>query len=1022
MKKRNLIAFLLSFTILATLTMCGFMMFGGANAQETDVNEIIENIESEYRIGSTINIPDAYFADGDEHIKAEKMVICPDGTSYCVNKFSPNAMGLYYIEYSANTSEGYCSKRKEVYVYDNLYSVKSNTDTLYYGTNDLTPNTYGLNVGLEEGSTFYYNEPIDLNALGNKPFISMYMAPEKAKEADGLDLVIRLTDAYDEDNYVDIWLRCTRESSTWQHGATYISAGASNQERVGVEFGSKIHRENLWGFGQDFTFFGVDTKTGEVNEDVLTSTTKKNGQLRLFLNLDTKVLSTQGSVAGYKEVTDLDNLDYYTDLWQGFTTGEAYLSITAKALSKTHMNFVLTEIGGNDLTVNKTTDNGEPLINVDTLEYDELPNAVIGIPYPIFDATAKDAYSGDIDVDVAVYMNYGSPSQTDVNIVDGKFIPTIAGKYYIVYSAKDDSNNCCEKILEITCLNTSEDIVVNISNKDKVISAYLGEYVKLPGCTVSGGNGKLTTSVTVTDPMGDEVEVIDNEFKALLDGNYTVCYKATDFIGNFKECSYYVTTTSSVKPIFDKDPTFQKFFISGYDYVMPELKAFDYSIGGEEVDVAIKINDDEGERILGDDRKANFVINNAGEVKTFSVTYTATNSVGSSEKTYNVCVVNAKKPVSGVQRLDVAKYFYSDTVKIDARDTSVALNTSSEGSVEFINTLIASGFNMKFSMTNTSKLGALKITLVDSADDFKRVEILLKNGGSEKTKYIINNSKSELGISIPYTGGEFDFIYDNDQSAISLDKSNYVSVKTYTDGSIFNGFPSKKIRLYIEFVDVKGETEIAVTEINSQGLKNSTIMDRVSPWVVTESIGDRMKNVGDVVTIKPAIASDVLDPSVQLSVTVYDPDSKPVTSTSGVLLKDVSGSDSYQFALSVYGNYRISYTAVDSAGNKTVYPILINVIDRESPVITLERQNISTAKKGATIVVAPITVSDNNTPSEEIVVCCFVVRPCGMRFYVDLNESNSFVATETGTYCIRYVAFDALGNITTIENKIVVTQ
>ena len=1021
MKTKKLSILLLSVVSAFSFTLGSISVYRTVKAQETAVDNIIESFESEYAVGETINVPDAYFMDGNNQVKANKTIIYPDGSQFRINEFTPTVMGKYTVQYSAVTSSGFKKETKEFYVYTELYNVEKKTDKISYGTNWLTPNTQGLNIGLEDESTFYYNEVIDLNALGSKPFVSFYVTPEKVKEADGLDLVFTLTDAYDETNYVDIWVRSTREYSTWQHGASYISAGAAFQTRAGLEWGSRLHQDNLWGFGQDFSFFGCNTK-GEVDEATLTSKKKTNGQLQLFFDLETKILKTQGSSSGFSEVIDLDNPEYFTDLWYGFTTGEVYLSITAKAVSKSHLNFVLTEVGGKDLSVNKTVDNGAPYISVDTLDYEELPQAVVNHPYPIFEGKAKDAYCGELPMNVAVYMNYGSPSQSNVNIVDGSFIPTMAGNYYIVYSAKDYSGNYGEKVVHITCVSDGNEIVLDVETEGRVTAANLGEYVKLPAYTVSGGNGEVDVQITVTDASGAAVEILNNEFKVVNQGNYTVTYTATDFVGVQKVYSYTLTTSLSNKPVFDKDPIFPKYIISGYEYVLPELKAYDYANGEKEVAVTIKITDDDGERTLGTDRKATFKVATVGEIKTYTITYEATSQTGVSSKTYDVKVVNAKKVVNGAQRLDVSKYFYSENVNAVGDTVDIKLNTAQDGSVEFINPLVASGLTVNFIMSNTSSLGGLKFTLEDSVDTTTKIEILLSNGETGKTNYTVNEGTITYVVSVPYTSGEFNLAYNDTRKAITLDGNNFITLKTNLNGSKFNGFESGKVRLYIDFVGVKGETSIAVKTINSQILTANTVLDRVSPWIVTQSMGSRVKKIGETVTIYPAIVGDVLDPSLDLSVKVMGDNNKIVETIDGIALNNVSGDKAYQFKLNDYGTYRIIYTAIDDAGNETAYPVLIRVIDTESPVVTLARENISTAKKGSTFVVAPITVSDNDTPAENVTVCCFITRPNGMRFTMDLATSNSFVANETGVYTIRYMAVDSMGNITIVENNVTVTE
>jgi hypothetical protein len=76
-----------------------------------------------------------------------------------------------------------------------------------------------------------------------------------------------------------------------------------------------------------------------------------------------------------------------------------------------------------------------------------------------------------------------------------------------------------------------------------------------------------------------------------------------------------------------------------------------------------------------------------------------------------------------------------------------------------------------------------------------------------------------------------------------------------------------------------------------------------------------------------------------------------------------------------------------------------------------------TATVGSIVVAADCIVTDNI--SENIVVYLYVVMPTGE---IVKLPGNSFVAVSEGTYTLRYMAFDKVGN-TTIENfKVVVSK
>ena len=1012
-KKRNII-------LLLTIFVLTFSIGLGTSIISSQAADVLDTIASEYKIGTQIQLPDYYFEDGSTSVKATKTIVCPDGSEHRADSFVPETLGKYTVNYSAVVGGKYKTESKEFYAYGDLFEVGASS-SYFYGTNHITPNTNGLNVALQTGQKFTYNKVIDLAELGTNPFISLYMAPAKITEADGFDFFITLTDAYDPTNFIKIRVCNTSEATTYAHFRSYISAGSAEQPLLGYEKTTgKFHIDTNWGFDQSFTFYGCNT-AGEPAEKLLTSKSS-SGQLQLFFDLENKALLTQGNATSSREVTDFDNPKYYSTLWNGFTTGEVYLTVTPGTVYSTYMNFVFTEIAGNDLTDNKLIDTVAPYIAVDTLGYTQLPHAIVGQEYPVFPVKSQDAYCGEVDTEVFIYRNYGSPSQADVAIYNGKFIPHAVGNYDIVYTATDYSGNEGKVVVRIVADAAGEAVLLNVAEEEIRTQVNVGEYMQIPKANTTGGNGNVDIKVDITQPdgsiatynAGDIIHVIQ-------EGNYTVNYTATDFVGTKDTYSYEFSAQTSSKPVFAQEPVFSKYFLSGYEYVLPEYKAYDYSNGGKEVYVDIKIQDDDGERTLGADRKAIFNVNDVGAVKTFTVKYEATNRAGTITKTYEVKVINTKKLIGKNQRLDVSKYFYSDDVAISATETKVSLAATSDGKVEFVNPLLVSSFAADIEMTKTSTLGALKITLEDSENSTNRVELMLSKINNQNTKCKVVGGQ-EWTVGMPYLGGIFTLGYDANTKMVVFNSTNSVAL-TNADGSEFTGFKSGKIRLFFEFVGVDGESIISVSRLNAQNLNSSTVIDRVSPRIVVlKEQTSRGFNVNDVITVSAAISADVISPSVNLTVTVTDPDNKVVTSIDGIALSKISPDREYQFVATKYGTYKINYVSIDASENEQSSPVIINILDKEAPIVKLNYEAPTTAKKGSIIVLASATITDNRDVAEDCYFTCFVYRPSGTSFIVDMKDSNSFYATEVGEYLVRYMSFDQSGNIAVVERIVTVTE
>jgi hypothetical protein len=447
---------------------------------------------------------------------------------------------------------------------------------------------------------------------------------------------------------------------------------------------------------------------------------------------------TQGSRIGGREIIDLDNPQFFSEAWNGFTTGEVFMSITAKNLVKNHFNFVITSIAGEDLTATKFVDNDAPIINVDTLGYDanNLPHAIVGQPYPVFNSTAIDAYSGIVRSSVRVYQNYGSPSQSSVTVKDGKFTPSVHGNYYAVYKAIDYSGNEREEVHVIVCDKTGVPISVTVDENKKLTTSNVGELITLPNADATGGSGNIEIKPFVTDSNGNEVEIIDNTFLPMHADTYTVRFTATDFVSTQGVYEYEVVVTVSDKPVFERDILLPKYFIAGYDYTIPIIKAYDFSAQNNIAPVVIKITDDDGERTISSNI-ANFKINDVGATKTMKIKYESSNSVGTTVREYPITVINIKKIVDGDQRLDVSKYFVTENAIVTPMNDFIEISASQNASVEFINPLIADGFTFNFVTANENNAPqSITVRLVDEKDESKTLSLSLSQNGNITNAFV----------------------------------------------------------------------------------------------------------------------------------------------------------------------------------------------------------------------------------------------------------------------------------------------
>ena len=99
---------------------------------------------SEYLVGTEVEIPDYSFDVAGGAVTATKTVYFPDGRAFRADKVTPDVMGYYTVEYSADTSEGFKTETKKFYAYSNLYETRVLNPRLITARTLLRPITKAL--------------------------------------------------------------------------------------------------------------------------------------------------------------------------------------------------------------------------------------------------------------------------------------------------------------------------------------------------------------------------------------------------------------------------------------------------------------------------------------------------------------------------------------------------------------------------------------------------------------------------------------------------------------------------------------------------------------------------------------------------------------------------------------------------------------------------------------------------------------------------------------------------------------
>ena len=302
-------------------------------------------------------------------------MIFPDGSATQKKTFVLNEGGSYVIRYTATVEGRKISAEESFLVNRENYSFSGTGSSAQYGAHPVyATERQGLVTKIARGETLYFNQAIDLGKLEKTDARMVFFAtPSTIGVPDATNLRIRFTDAYDGENYVEAELRdVSFVQGDWAIHHTYSVAKSSAQPYKGIE-GSNIHYSDPYGHPSVFSLSGVPMNGGEPGSE--------NFILK-FDYADRQILDADGMII------DLDDATYFTDLWQGFTTGECFISVYAEMYQATHVNLVITELFGLDLSAEGFVDVQKPVIAVDTEGMDEsaLPNARPGTEYRLFPA------------------------------------------------------------------------------------------------------------------------------------------------------------------------------------------------------------------------------------------------------------------------------------------------------------------------------------------------------------------------------------------------------------------------------------------------------------------------------------------------------------------------------------------------------------------------------------------------------------------------------------------------------------
>lgn len=950
--------------------------------------------QSEYPVGTMVDIQQGMLFYEGQTLIGEHEVRCPDGRSLRSGSVVLDAVGKYTVVYRADFGGRMLSASRSFTAVGEAYSIEGLGGTASYGSHPAAPDTEGIVVSLARGNVFRYNRAVDLS--GGTAAINvfrMFVTPTVKGEADFLSFTVTFTDAYDPDNYITV-----RVNSVENDKLIYTAAAQSGEVLTGMNYNSNtLHRGDEYGYVSSMDFYGNPDRP--VERDVF----------ELSFDYAQKQLHGARYASNSTLICDFDDPDYFTDLWSGFTTGEVFISVSADSMQKDTANFVITNIGGHDLSETELYDESKPAIEVDFEGYseDDLPQAYVGLTYKVFDAECYDAYRTDAQLFVRAFYDYDGDLRTQIEIENGRFATERAGEYTVEYRAEDGSGNVGIKTYTVECFDEENEPDVVIS-EDRITEAKVGEQVAVAEVYATGGSGNVVLESKVICVENDqEIQITDGKFQPLFTGEYRIVYTVTDFLLQTVTEEYVFEAAPSGVPVFLENPVMPEYLIAGMTYEFPLLSAEYYKGDGtiEEIVADIAVEDEEGIK-----EGAVYVPPQAMAGKTVKVVYTANGESGADTLEWEISIVSV---LSGEgENIDLTKYFlYGEDVQLSSDSEKISAETQTDGAeISFIRLLAADGFSFSFNVDPAkNNFTEAVAVLEDALDPSVKTEISFTKKRSLLSGVSVNGR--EYGnIESDFFGSGMNFDFSYDASAMQFSAGNASFVFSPED---FAGFPSGWVKFSVRFEGVTGESSIFLKELCRQPL-TSVSRDAIKPnIIVDEDAFGGERTIGSKAVIPAALAYDVLDTYVNFSLSVYAPDGSAVTADDGTLLEGVAADVEYVISLTSYGYYSLRYVAADSSNRRQTLNYAINVADDVAPQITIEGTVPSSAGLGQTITLPSATATDN-MPAGCVLYVCYVT-PGGAYFEA---ADYRMQCTQAGIYKVKYMAMDDYGNTTVLIYEI----
>ena len=983
-------------------------------------------------VGDVLVAEDYLLSVDGKTVNAEGLtVVYPNGSVFGGEKFIIEQAGVYEVTYYATANEGLVEEKVSYIALrsPNNMVVADEGVPVSYGKYEVNGNpyrmkkqTYGAIVGLRAGEKITFAANIKTEKLTEGyNILDLLIMPSLFKETDFERLVIRLADADNPDNFVEVIVEVYNAIDGGGQ-VSYVKAGANGQQAGGWD-GSTFRTGN-YGREVEVSFRGLGYNPvvpPKGNEDPRAYPENHTiSEHSLTLSLDHKEKKIFCGPASFENtsqvlVNDLDDAAHYKgNPWGGFTSDEITVSISAARFAKAEGKILIKSYGDYDFSKD-IVDTQAPQISVNYDTTQKMPVAIVGEEFPIFSYMAKDNLDANLNCDVWVYYKDANGNKLTVE-TDGKtFLAKYAGTYEIVYRAEDYSGNETVISREITAVEKQPTIFLSIPVEEEFVQQEVYETVSVALATevpAFGGSGGITVERTVYAPDGKILNV-KNALQLTMLGDYKVVYTATDYLGNVAHGVKTIRAIDVEKPKFVDEPAFDDKLIAGFVYEFPQVFVIETAYG-EVAEVFCKtyVNDVEVQ--------GSFTA--SGEEMT--IRYVAEGEKGTSEWSKTISVVDTEYGKY------ISKYFYTqDSIAAIDNKEYLELKAEADGKIGFINALKSNGFEttMKFKAESTN-FSAMLITLTDAANRKLSVTARLVYNSADNG-WLLQANGSIKKVPFATSKDILTFKLADGEKIVDASNQPVATILYYDNGEPFVGF-SDTIYLHIAFEGVKASSSIYLTQICNQSMGHgkkdiSNAEDEIRPMITFDEEFQLRQKLGDKANIPTAKAYDVLSQINKFTVKVE---------WNGELIAEGPATEKLDFTLEKTGYYSVTYMARDTNGNKEEIPFTIFVKDETAPTLTVKDSLKDSYKVGDKIKIPTYSAKDNG---ENCYVQVTLILPNNEMRLLQYNENgeitslldkdndlyesafkagtNTFVALQKGRYVLRIVAYDEYYNYTVKE-------